>query len=406
MQLGLFRNIDKKELTEELFYAYYDCRKNKRNTINALAFEKHFEDGIYKLAEEIYQGTYHPGRSIAFIVNKPVKREIFAADFRDRIVHHWLINKLNTLFEQVFLPDSYACRVGKGTHYGIDRVSKFIQTCSENYTQNCYILKLDIRGFFMHIHRAILFEKLEAFIHDKYRLEDKALVLELAHKIIFSHPAKNCIIKGKKEDWSGLPKDKSLFYSADNCGLPIGNLTSQVFANFYMNEFDHFVKKTLKIKYYGRYVDDFILIHQDKNYLKSLIPTMTQYLSEYLKLKLHPNKIYLQHFTKGVKYLGTIILPHRIYIGNRTKGNFYAAIQQQNELIRTRKPDKEELTYFASLVNSYLGIFKHYRTYNIRKKLIKKEISAWWWNYFYVSNGMTKISPKVRVVNSRLNLLA
>ncbi|MCO5249385.1 MAG: reverse transcriptase domain-containing protein [Chitinophagales bacterium] len=161
-----------------------------------------------------------------------------------------------------------------------------------------------------------------------------------------------------------------------------------------MNEFDHFVKKTLKIKYYGRYVDDFILIHQGKNYLKSLIPIMTQYLSEYLKLKLHPNKIYLQHYTKGVKYLGTIILPHRIYIGNRTKGNFYAAIQEQNELIRTRKPDKEELAYFASLVNSYLGIFKHYRTFNIRKKFIKKEISAWWWNYFYVTKSLDKIVLK------------
>ena len=130
MQLDLFTNINYSQLTEELFSAYFDCRKNKRNTLNALKFEKHLEQTVFKLIDEIYELKYQLGRSIAFIVNKPVKREIFAADFRDRVVHHWLINKLNPLFEKVFIKDSYACRVGKGTHYGVKRADAFIKACS------------------------------------------------------------------------------------------------------------------------------------------------------------------------------------------------------------------------------------------------------------------------------------
>jgi RNA-directed DNA polymerase len=212
MQLSLFdsehittpviREID----MEELFLAYYTCRKTKRNTQNALKFEVDYETNLFVLKEEIESGIYYPGRSIAFIVNNPVKREIFAADFRDRVVHHWLINKLNTLFENVFIPDSYACRVGKGTHYGIKSADAFIKACSENYTKDCYILKLDIEGFFMHINRKILFTMLEKFIQQYYTDPDKSLVLEITQKIIFNQPTQNCIIKGTKKDWDGLPK--------------------------------------------------------------------------------------------------------------------------------------------------------------------------------------------------------
>jgi len=156
-----------------------------------------------------------------------------------------------------------------------------------------------------------------------------------------------------------LPNDKSLFHSAFQRGLPIGNLTSQIFANFYMNSFDHFVKHDLGIRYYGRYVDDFVLVHPDKNFLKSLIPVIKAYLSKELCLPLHPKKIYLQHFSKGVKFLGVVIKPHRIYIANRTKGNFYEAIEKQNKIARNHKPTKKEQKDFLSSMNSYLGIIKH-----------------------------------------------
>ena len=310
----------------DLFEAYFNCRKHKRNTRNALAFEVDYETHLLELWADINSGHYQPGKSIAFIVNKPVKREIFSADFRDRIVHHLVINKLNPLFEKSFIYDSYACRVHKGTHLGVQRVDRFIRQCSQNYTQDCYVLKLDIKGFFMHINRTLLLKKLEGFIAQQYQAADKTVLVGLCRKIINYDPTKNCSVKSKRSQWQGLPPDKSLFHWPANTGLPIGNLTSQVFANFYMNPFDHFIKSDLGIRYYGRYVDDFILVHRDKAYLKSLIPLIRHWLQDQLQLSLHPRKIYLQHYSKGVQFLGAVIKPNRIYIAKRTSGNFYDAI--------------------------------------------------------------------------------
>jgi RNA-directed DNA polymerase len=406
MQITLFSKSETAFLKEvftleEVFEAYFSCRSNKRNTINALAFELDYESNLIQLWNELNDGSYQPGKSIAFIVHKPVQREIFAADFKDRVVHHLIINKLNPLFEKEFIQDSYACRVGKGTHYGIIRANKFIRQCSQNYTKDCYVLKLDIEGFFMHINKEILFSRLKKFIESQYKQNDKELMLEVCHKIIFNSPTENCIIKGSSKNWDGLPKNKSLFQSPVNCGLPIGNLTSQIFANFYMSAFDHFIKKELGIRFYGRYVDDFIVVHPDKDFLKSLIPIISGFLLSNLQLTLHPKKIYLQHYTKGVKFLGTVIKPNRIYIANRTKGNFYNAIGKQNSIIRDQKPTKEIKAAFLSSMNSYLGIMKHYKTYNLRKKFLLKYLSAWWWNFVYLKGGISKFSLKVKILKHK-----
>ncbi|PWH85074.1 RNA-directed DNA polymerase [Brumimicrobium oceani] len=398
MQLSLFDIPQPKIELEELFTAYFECRKNKRNTANALAFEIDYENSLVQLGEEINSGTYKIDRSIAFIVDKPVKREIFAADFRDRVVHHLIIGKLNHLFEKQFIHDSYSCRVEKGTHIGIQRVDRFIRQCSANYTKDCYILKLDLQGFFMSINKNILFAKLEKFIKEKYQSTDKDLLIKLCKQIILNAPTKNCIIKGYKSDWDNLPQTKSLFHSKPNCGLPIGNLTSQVFANFYMDSFDHFVKHNLKIRYYGRYVDDFVIVHEDKEYLKKLIPILSEYLQTELQTTIHPKKIYLQHYGKGVQFLGTVIKPNRIYIGNRTKGNFFNAIEKQNKIVLDNKPTKEEKAAFLSSMNSYLGIMKHYKTYNLRKRMIFKRLSGYWFNHVYLSGGIAKFVLKERPV--------
>jgi RNA-directed DNA polymerase len=193
MQLSLFdTDSNQEQLTEidveQLFEAYLSCRKTKRYTQNALKFEVDYEENLFQLKEEIESGNYYPGRSIAFIVNKPVKREIFAADFRDRVVHHWHINKLNPILEKTFIQDSYACRIGMGTHYGVKRADAFIKSCSDNYTQNCYILKLDVQGFFMHINRKLLFNFMEKFFYKNYEHSDKMLVLENCPKNNFQQP--------------------------------------------------------------------------------------------------------------------------------------------------------------------------------------------------------------------------
>ena len=210
MQLSLFDIQQPKIELEELFTAYFECRKNKRNTANALAFEIDYENNLVQLCEEINSGTYKIGRSIAFIVDKPVKREIFAADFRDRVVHHLIIGKLNHLFEKQFINDSYSCRVDKGTHFGIQRIDRFIRQCSVNYTKDCYILKLDLQGFFMSINKNILFAKLETFINEKHQHSDKDLIIKLCKQVIFNDPTKNCIIKGNKSDWTDLQTNLSL----------------------------------------------------------------------------------------------------------------------------------------------------------------------------------------------------
>ena len=379
---------------ESLFQAYFDCRKNKRNTINALRFETDYEYNLIALCDELNSNTWHPGRSIAFIINKPVKREIFAADFRDRVVHHWLINQLNPLFEKTFIYDSYASRKGRGAHMGIARAAQFIRKCSLNYQRDCYVLKLDIMSFFIRINRRILWERLRCFIEARYHSSDKVLILEIACKVIQNEPTSHCFIKGKRRDWQDFPKDKSLFYARDHCGLPIGNLTSQVLANFYLNPFDHFIKHDLGVRFYGRYVDDFILVHEDKTFLKSLIPKIEGFLREELELELHPRKRYLQHYCKGIPFLGVILKPHCIYAGRRIKGNFYEAIARHNMVIKDHKPTKEEQMAFLCSINSYLGILSHYQTHRLRKSMLKKHLSIWWWNLVYFSGGCAKLTLK------------
>jgi len=401
-----------KDLIIDLFRAYYDARKNKRNTLNALEFEIDYEKKLFELVEEIKIGKYYPGQSVCFITNKPVKREIFAATFRDRIVHHLVFNYVNPIFERRFINDSYSCRIGKGTSYGIKRVNHFIRSCSENYHRDCYILKLDISGYFMSIDRKILYDKIEKTLNRENRLRkatamnrererereskvphfDLPAPLDLIRKIVFHDPAKNCRINGARNDWVGLPKSKSLFFARPDCGLPIGNLTSQLFGNVYLDDFDHFVKYWLGCKYYGRYVDDIIIIHRDKDFLKHIIPLIRDYLLEELKLKLHRNKIYLQYYSKGVKFLGVFLKPYRKYILNRTKGNFYAKIKKWNELLDRsgNKLSREQVFEITACANSYLGLMKHCSTKKLQRKIFDS-FSVYFWNYFYIDNNILKI---------------
>jgi hypothetical protein len=255
---------------------------------------------------------------------------------------------------------------------------------------------MDIQGYFMSIDRSLLYEMVSrVIIKNSGKITgDIETILYTIHKTIFNDPVKGCIIKSKMSEWKGLPPSKSLFYAGKNQGLPIGNLTSQLFANIYLDEFDHFMKQQLKLKYYGRYVDDIVVVHPDHYYLKTVIPAVHEYLNAKLMLQLHPRKIYLQHYTKGVVFLGAAIKPYRIYIANRTKGNFYAAIQKQNEIARHHKPTKEERSKFLSSMNSYLGIMRHYKSYKLRKYMIFKLLSVWWWHCVFLQGGIAKFVLK------------
>jgi hypothetical protein len=165
-------------------------------------------------------------------------------------------------------------------------------------------------------------------------------------------------------------------------------LTSQVFANFYLNSFDHYIKHELGVRYYGRYVDDFCIVHPDKAFLISIVHKMRSFLESELWLTLYPKKVYLQHYSKGVPFLGTVIKPHRIYIADRIKGNFFHAIEKQDCITRDHKPTPEEQKHFLSSMNSYLGIMRHYKTYKLRKRMIMRHLSGWWWRHVYLSGGV------------------
>ena len=362
---------------EDVISAYYKCRKNKRNTCNALKFEINWEIECAKLYKDIIDGTYEIGRSIAFIVTRPKKREVFAADFRDRVVHHLVMSRLEPLFEREFIKDNYNCRVEKGTLYGINRLHEQVRECSENYTQPCYIAKFDMQGFFMSIHKPTLLKMLITFIKENYKEDDVDIILELVTKIVNNCPQNNCIKKSLDFMWDDLPANKSLFTVDKDYGLPIGNLTSQMFANFYLNAFDKLMVE--KFKYYGRYVDDFFVISKDKKLLLDSIPWIRNYLKDNLKIVLHPKKLYIQYYKKGCKFIGAVVKGKFKYSANRTVAYLHQTIFKFNNLAEKYEHyPAEKAEHFISVLNSYYGFLGKYESYNIRKKYANMISKRWY----------------------------
>ena len=376
---------------EDVFEAYYDCRKHKRNKSGALQFEVNLEENVISLWRSLCDGTYAPQASTVFIVEKPVVREVFAASFRDRIVHHLLLRYLNPLFERYFIYDSYACREQKGTHFGIKRAACFIKECSDGGQKSCWILKMDIRSFFMSINRKRLYENLSVFIDANYHEKNVAFVKHLCRTVIFNDPTKQCIFKSPAHKWNGLAQGKSLFSAREDCGLPIGNFTSQVFANFYLSSFDHFIKHECGVRYYGRYVDDCIFVHESKQFLKHIAKKAERFLSENLLLAFNPGKLYLQHYRHGVRFLGCFIKPSHTVVNYRTVNNFKQKIARFNALAIEHKPDKQERDSFISSVNSYLGCMKHYKTFRMREKILFRCIHQFWFKQISVFGKSEKI---------------
>ena len=356
-QLNLFGTDNTPPISiEDVFAAYYECRKNKRRSPNALRFEMNLEENLVQLWRELNDGTYEIGQSVAFIVTKPVKREVFAANFRDRIVHHLLIRKLGRILDMAISPHSYSCRKGMGTLYGVRRVYDYMRQCSQNWTRDCYVLRLDIRAFFMHIRHDKLVQMLTDLIRQNYAGRDKGILLRLVHQIVTYLPQQHCVMTGNRELWQGLPRSKSLFFARGGRGLPIGNLTSQIFANFYLNPFDRFVAGQSGV-FYGRYVDDMVVIHRDKSLLLRLLRQIRGCLREKYHLILHPRKTILQHYAKGFAFVGAFLLPRRIYAGRRLKQQFWVAVRAVCAGVAKNA---------LSVINSYLGFLRHYQTLRLR----------------------------------------
>ena len=360
---------------EDVLEAYYECRRNKRRTINALQFEVNYEDNCVRLWRDINNRTYTIGKSIAFIVTRPKPREVFAADFRDRVVHHLVAKRLEALFEGLFIEDTYNCRKGKGTLYGVHRLEEVIRKVSDNYAIDCYVGKFDIQGFFMSIHKPTLNSMLQKFIDEQYANNDKDILKWIVHKIVMHSPEKNCVRKSPLSMWNLIDDNKSLFKNGEDYGLAIGNLTSQMFANFYLNEFDTYM--TSMYDGYGRYVDDFFVVDRNKTKILNGISKSATFLKEHLGIKLHPKKMYLQHYTKGVKFTGAVIKPHRSYIGNRTVANFYGKIHYFNHIAEDNMDILPYVETFVNSINSYLGFLKHHKSWNIRRRTLRQVSPKW-----------------------------
>ncbi len=367
---------------EEVIEAYYDCRRNKRNTANQLRFEMDYERECIQLWQEINEHHYEPRRSIAFVVEKPVKREIFAADFRDRVVHHLIVRRMMPLLEAKYHPESYSTQKGKGTLYGIQRIEQQLKECSAGYTRDCYIMKLDISGFFMSLPKQALYDCIRRFLEPRYPAHDLPMLLYLLHKTIFNRPEKNCILKMPRSRWKGLPRNKSLFGTDGTQGIPIGNLTSQLLALLYLDELDTLITGEWGVPHFGRYVDDMVLIHPSKQHLLEVKAKIEAWLSAH-GLALHPKKTYMQHYGKGVLFIGGMILPGRKYMSRRTVGFMHKALEACRRLVGdSPDPPMEVKERVRASMNSYFGMLQHYDALRLTNSVIRSLPKEWFrWMY-------------------------
>ncbi len=323
----------------QLFEAYYECRRNKRTSRSALAFEVDLEANLITLLDELRAGTWMPAPATVFAITRPKPREVWAAQFRDRIVHHLLYRAIAPLFEPSFIADSCACIPGRGTLYGAERLARHLRSATENWTKPAFVLKADIRNFFGSIRHADLFAMLARRVKDP-------TMLELCRKLVFQDVRRDALIRGKAYHMAMVPPHKSLFHAAPGVGLPIGNLSSQFFANVYLDGLDQMVKRRLGMRHYVRYVDDMVLVHHDPKVLLAAADAVRAHLAG-IGLELAESKTMVLPSARGVDFVGQVIRPHRV-IG-RAKTHRTAMRRLSNT------PDHD----FYATCNSYLGLYRH-----------------------------------------------
>lgn len=376
--------------TDDMLEAYFDCRRRKRRTASAIVYEMDYESRLIALRDRINMRTYQPGKSICFVVTRPRYREVFAASFEDRIVHHYIALRLEPLFELIFSPRTFNCRKGKGQLYGVKMLQSDLKEASNGYTTDCYIMKLDLQGFFMNIGKAMLASMIDDFIVKYYKGGDIEDLRYLCQIVVLHSPEKNCERHSPAEYWRHLPANKSLFTNGEGKGVAIGNLFAQLFANFLLNILDWYIEE-LGITYHGRYVDDFYCIHADKQILLNAVPKIRMELAE-LGLRLNPKKFYFQHYTKGIEFTGAIVKPYRTYCCNRSITNFIVAVRKLN-----RAKGIDEVRHAVCSINSYLGLLRQSNEYGKRCKILHMiEPKAFKWIYIKGHYEVVVIKKKYR----------
>ena len=284
--------------------AYLDCRRAKRNTASALLFEERLEHNLCELFDDLANGQYRPGRSICFVITRPKPREVWAAQFRDRIVHHLLYNQIAARFHAGFVAGSCACIPGRGTLYAARRLEADVRSITQNWSRPAHYLKLDLANFFVAIDKAVLHDQLATRITEPWWMW-------LADLVLFHDPRENVELRGRPELLARVPPHKSLFNAPDDTGLPIGNLSSQFFANVHLDTLDQFCKHRIGARHYVRYVDDFVLLHESPQWLNAAHDRIRDFLPAQLGARLNPAKTILQPVERGIDFVGHVIKPWR-----------------------------------------------------------------------------------------------
>jgi len=357
------------DLEDALFECYMMARRGKRKTVDEHKFEVFLEENLRQLKDDIIHRRWKPSRSKAFVTHTPVDREIFAAQFNDRIVHHLLYAIVAPWWDKRFIYDSYSCRVGKGTDFGIERMQGFMRKASFNCKRKAYVLKGDISGYFMSLNRQILYDKVMWGL--KKQFKDRGFLYKLCEylwrEVIFDDPCFGARIVGRNKDWECLPYNKSLFHQPPGQGIVIGNLTSQLLSNIMLNEFDWYVKKKLGFFYYGRYVDDFFIVVPEEDFERAKRAFDIEIPIKLKKegLIMHPKKIYIQEVRKGCPFLGKMVRPFVLMPGRRYLKNMRVAFVGYAN---------GDISYETA--QSYVGMSHHMAAYKALDKVLLA-IEAW-----------------------------
>jgi len=346
--MKIYKNVFEKIISlENLFSAWDKFKSDKQKKRDVQQFEWQLEENIFKLHRDLKYRRYKHGVYASFYIQDPKQRHIHKATVRDRVLHHAVFTVFNPIFEPTFISNSLSCRIGKGTHKGIDILDKILRQISSNAFKPCFALKCDIKKFFETVDHKILFNIIQKRVKDN----DALWLLE---EIIESFTSRYSTLSTRK-------------------GLPIGNLTSQLFANIYLNEFDQFVKQRLKIKHYVRYTDDFIIVAGDKFYLENIIVPIRSFLTEKLALELHPKKITIRKFHQGIDFLGYIVLPYYRLLRTKTRQRIFKKLKKRVE--EYKRGVVSEQTLEQSL-QSHLGVLSHADTYKLGQELKNQ---FWFW---------------------------
>lgn len=321
-----------------MFLAWKEFRRGKTNKLDIQQFEFNLEDNLFHLHWQLKNRTYQHLHYTSFYVQDPKLRHIHKADVRDRVLHHAVFRILYPIFDKGFVFDSYSCRINKGTHRAVNRLELFVHKESKNNKKKVFVLKCDIKKFFASIDQNILLE----LIKNKVKDVDTVWLIE---KIIRS------------------------FQTQQNKGLPLGNVTSQLLANIYLNELDQFIKHRLKVKYYIRYCDDFVILKDNKEYLYNLILLIGNFLKSGLRLSLHPNKVTIRKYDQGIDFLGYVVLPYYRVLRTKTKRRMFIKLERKYQQLRNNQISRQ---IYKQCLQSYLGILKHCKGYKIKKRVIER----------------------------------